>query len=195
MADRVNRRRFIERAAAIGGAIGLSCARAAEPTMVEPQRLRPIGEAKGIHPGRVVWVHDPQATNWNGPGDGHWYEPEHTSQDRVDGMMSRAVCEVTGQPTVGKAWGRLFRHLNGQRGKGDSAYRPGEKIAIKPNWVGMIWREGAADAKTYTLIKRQDYMNTGPQMIIALLRQLVGTVGVLPSDITICDTLAYLVHE
>ena len=66
--------------------------------------------ASAIHPGRVVWVHDPQATNWNGPGDGHWYEPEHTRQDRVDGMMPRAVCEVTGRSTVDKAWGRLFRH-------------------------------------------------------------------------------------
>ena len=59
----------------------------------------------------------------------------------------------------------------------------------------MIWREGAVDPETYRLIKRQDYMNTAPQMIIALLRQLVGMVGVRPNDITVCDTLAYLVHE
>lgn len=195
MGKRVSRRQFIEQAAVIGGAIGLSRARAGEATMVAPQRLRPIGEAKGIHPGRVVWVHDPQATNWTGPGDGRWYEPEHTRQDRVDGMMARAVCKVTGQPTVAEAWDRLFRHLNSQRGKGESAYQPGEKIVIKPNWVGMIWREGAVDPETYTLIKRQDYMNTAPQMIIALLRQLVETVGIPPSQITICDTLAYLVHE
>ena len=38
-------------------------------------------------------------------------------------------------------------------------------------------------------------MNTAPQMIIALLRQLVGAVGVKQADITVCDTLAYLVHE
>jgi hypothetical protein len=30
----------------------------------------PIGEAKGCNPGRVVWVHDPNATDWIGPGSG-----------------------------------------------------------------------------------------------------------------------------
>jgi hypothetical protein len=192
----LNRRGFVKRAAAIGGAVGLSSLLGAESIAaeIEPDRLKPIGEAKGIHPGRVVWVHDPQATDWKGPGDGHLYEANHTKPDRVNEMMARAVGEVTGQPTVAGGWDKLFRHLNQARGKGDAGYRPGEKIVIKPNWVGMIWREGAVNPATYTLIKRQDYMNTSPQMIIALLGQLVG-LGVEPSDITVCDTLAYLVSE
>lgn len=195
MSETINRRWFLGQAAAIGGAMGLTSIRAGEPIPSEPHRSQPIGQARGIHPGRVVWVHDPQATNWEGPGDGHWYEPEHTRQDRVDGMMSRAICELTGQSTVRDAWNGLFRHLNQQRGRGEAGYKTGEKIAIKPNWVGMIWREGSVDPETYRLIKRQDYMNTGPQMILALLRQLVETVGVRQADITVCDTLAYLVHE
>ena len=102
----------------------------------------------------------------------------------------------SGRPRhAAKAWDKLFRHFNRVRGKGDVGYRPGEKIVIKPNWVGMIWREGAVDPETYTLVKRQDYMNTAPQMIIALLRQLVGVAGVNEADISVCDTLAYLVHE
>ena len=60
----------------------------------------------------------------------------------------------------------------------------------------MIYTEGVVNPDTYTLLaKRQDYMNTGPQMIIALIRQLVGVAGVKETDITVCDTLAYLVHE
>ncbi len=160
-----------------------------------PVPLKPIGDAKGLHPGRVVWVHDPQVLQWKGPGDGHWYQGDHLRQDRVDAMMARAVCELTGERTVAKAWDKLFRYLNKSRGKGDAGYKPGEKLVIKPNWVGMIWREGAVDPETYTLIKRQDYMNTSPQMVVALLRQLVGTVGMKPSDITVSDTLAYLVNE
>jgi hypothetical protein len=58
----------------------------------------------------------------------------------------------------------------------------------------MIWREGAVDPASYTLIQRQDYMNTAPQMIIALVRQL-ESVSVRASDITVCDSLAYLVNE
>ena len=167
----------------------------ADPAADEPERLKPIGEPKGIHPGRVVWVHDAQVLEWNGPGDGHWYQDNHTKQDRADAMMSRAVLDLTGETTVAKAWDQLFRHLNQTRGKGAVGYKPGEKIVIKPNWVGMIWREGAVNPDTYTLKKREDYMNTSPQMIIALLRQLVSVVGVQEADISVCDTLAYLVNE
>lgn len=167
----------------------------AEPAGSPPEGLKPIGQPKGIHPGRVVRVHDAQVLDWKGPGDGHWYEGGHTRQDRADGMMARAVCELTGEPTVSRAWDKLFRHLNQARGKGDAGYKPGEKILIKPNWVGMIWREGAVDAETYTLAKRQDYMNTSPQMILALLKQLTGAVGARQANITVSDTLAYLVNE
>ena len=59
----------------------------------------------------------------------------------------------------------------------------------------MIWREGHVNPSTYTFVDRHDYMNTSPQMVIAVLKQLVGVIGVSQSDITVCDTLAYLVHE
>lgn len=174
-------------------ALNLTCG--AAPAAAEPEPLKPIGEAKGIHPGRVVWVHDPQVLEWKGPGDGHWYQDNHTKQARADEMMGRAIRELTGEPTVARAWDQLFRSHNQARGKGAVGYKPGEKLLIKPNWVGLIWREGAVNPDTYTLAKRQDYMNTSPQLIIALLRQLVGVVGVNPADLCVCDTLAYLVNE
>ena len=195
MNKEITRRRFIEQAAAMGSAAGLGRVLGAEPVAKEPESLQPIGEPQGIHPGRVVWVHDPQVTDWKGPGDGHWYDAGRTRQDRVDAMMSRAVTDLTGEATLARAWEQLFRHLNRARGKGDRGYARGEKILIKPNWVGMIWREGAVDQQSYTLVRRQDYMNTSPQMIIALLRQLVGALGIREADISICDTLACLVHE
>lgn len=155
----------------------------------------PVGEAKGIHPGRVVWIHDPQVLDWQGPGDGHWYQENHTHQDRANAMMSRAVCELTGETTVAKAWDKLFRHFNQAHGKGDTGYKPGEKVFIKPNWVGLIWRGDAVDPETYSLKRQQDYMNTSPQLIVALLSQLVNDAGVKPSDITVSDTLSYLANE
>ncbi len=195
MTHELTRRRFIEHAAAIGGAVGLGRLWAGEPAASEPQPLKPIGEARGVHPGRVVWVHDPEVTDWEGPGDGHWYQDNHTKQNRADQMVARAVCDLAGDGTPRNAWDKLFRHFNRVRGKGDVGYRPGEKVVIKPNWVGMIWREGAVDPETYKLVKRHDYMNTAPQMIVALLRQLVGVAGVAEADISVCDTLAYLVNE
>jgi uncharacterized protein (DUF362 family) len=158
-------------------------------------RLAPIGEAKGIHPGRVVWVHDPDVADWKGPGDGHWWEGNRTKQDRVDAMMSRAIRELTGEATDAKAWDKLFRHLNQTRGKGNVGYKPGEKVVIKPNFVGMIYREGRVNPDTYALTSRPDYMNTSPQMLLALFRQLTQVVGAKEADLTLCDTLAYLVNE
>lgn len=174
-----------------GAASGLV---AAVTTAEDREPLKLIGEARGIHPGRVVWAHDPEVTDWKGPEDGHWWENNRLKQERVDAMMGRAVCELTGETSVAKGWDRLFRHLNQKRGKADTGYKPGEKIMIKPNWVGMIYREGHVNLETCMFIRRHDYMNTSPQMIIALLKQLVS-VGVKPSDITVGDTLACLVNE
>jgi hypothetical protein len=161
---------------------------------LERAQPKPLGAAKGIHPGRVVWVHDPEVTDWKGPGDGHWWEPKRVKQGRVDAMMARAVCDLTGEATVPKAWAKLFRHLNRARGKGDVGYSAGEKVTIKPNWVGMIYRDGHVNHDTYAFNNGQDYMNTGPQMIMALVSQLAA-VGVAARDITISDTLACLVKD
>ncbi|MFO7904595.1 MAG: twin-arginine translocation signal domain-containing protein [Pirellulaceae bacterium] len=68
MRKKVNRRRFIEHAAAIGGAVGLPGVGASESVASEPEPLKPVGDPKGIHPGRVVWARDPQVTDWQGPG-------------------------------------------------------------------------------------------------------------------------------
>jgi hypothetical protein len=159
------------------------------------ERLAPVGEGKGIHPGRVVWVYDPKATDWQGPGGGHWWEPSHTNQKEVDRMLSRALRELTGEATDARAWDALFRHLNGTAGKGEKGYKPGEKVAIKVNLVGMIRTSEAVNPETYALERDQDYMNTSPQMMLALLRQLVKVVGVKETDISIGDTLAYFANE
>jgi len=108
--------------------------------------------------------------------------------------VARTVCELTGEATVAGAWSRLFRHLNRARGKGDVNYKAGEQVTIKPNWVGMIFSEGHVNLDTYAFISRQDYMNTAPQIILAVISHL-ASVGVAPRDITVCDTLACLVHE
>ncbi len=156
---------------------------------------QPVGVAQGINPGRVVWVHDPDATDWKGPGDGHWWEANHTSQAAVGQMVSRAIQDLTGEGSNAAAWDKLFKYINKKRGKGDVGYKPGEKVVIKVNFVGFIWRGGGVNPDNYNLESQRDYMNTSPQMILALLRQLVETVGVKQSDISLCDSLAYFANE
>ena len=111
-------------------------AKAAEP---QPANS-PVGIAKGIHPGRVVWVHDPNATDWLGPleGDGYWWQSEHTDQEVIDTMVHNAICALAGKSNIANAWDALFRYFNIQKGKGDVGYQAGEKIMIKVNFVYMI---------------------------------------------------------
>ena len=188
----LSRRAFLRQS--LAGAGGLAVCLPAVTSGLDQARPKPMGVAKGIHPGRVVWVHDSEVTDWKGPDDGHWWEAKRVKRERVDAMLARAVCDLTGETTVAKAWSRLFRHLNRSRGKGDVDYSAGEQIAIKPNWVGMIFHEGHVNLDTCSFIRRHDYMNTAPQMILALVSQL-ASVGVQPQKITVCDTLACLVHE
>jgi len=173
----------------------------------EPTSNAPIGIAKGIHPGRVVWVHDPDATDWDGPGNGYWWESSHTNQAVVDQMMGRAIRTLSdevypaplakGGVNSAAAWDKLFKHFNKTHGKGNVGYKSGEKIVIKVNFVGCIriWnRRKVTKVEDYDL-RSSDYMNTSPQMIIALLRQLVDEVSVSQADITVGDTLCYFPNE
>jgi hypothetical protein len=149
----------------------------------------PLGVAKGIHPGRVVWVYDPNATDWDGfNAPEHWWENNHTDLAVVEKMMSQAVRGVAGCNDDAAAWDAIFRYFNNSRGKGDVGYQPGEKIAVKINLTTCNAAGSGASAVTYE--KSPGVANTidnSPQMLLALLDQLVGTVGVDQNDITIGD--------
>lgn len=170
-------------------------AKAAAPQPVNS----PVGIAKGIHPGRVVWVHDPNATDWAGPfmGDGYWWQSEHTDQNVVDTMVHNAICGLTGESKIENAWDALFRYYNIENGKGDVGYQAGEKIMIKVNFVYMIAVWGT---ESYNFIGREpgDYANhalCAPQIIHTLLEHLVDIVGVTESDITIGDPICLWCNE
>jgi hypothetical protein len=112
-------------------------------------------------------------------------------------MMGRSIQALSDEKNSAAAWDKLFKHFNKTHGKGNVGYKPGEKIVIKINFVGCIriWnRRPVTKIEDYDL-GSLDYMNTSPQMIIALLRQLVNEVGVKQEDITVGDTLCYFPNE
>ncbi len=156
-----------------------------------PKPHGPLGEAQGIHPGRVVWVHAPEATDWAGPASSeYWWQTNHTDLAVVEEMVSKAVRAVAGADTDAAAWEALFKSFNEQRGKTKREYRTGEKLAIKINLTACNARGEAVDPTTYE--KKREVMNTidnSPQMLLALLRQLVYVAGVAPADITVGDPL------
>jgi hypothetical protein len=156
----------------------------AEPSPVHG----PLGVGKGIHPGRVVWVHAPEATDWSGYTSATpWWLSEHTDLSVAEEMTSEAVRSLAGETTDGAAWEALFRHFNAERGRGRVSYADGEKIVIKINLTACNARSDQADANYDKLSGIRNRIDNSPQMLVALLRQLVYVVGVAPGDISVGD--------
>jgi hypothetical protein len=152
-----------------------------------------IGTGKGIHPGRVVWVHAPEATTWDGfSSPEHWWQTNHTDGVVVEKMFSQGLRGLTGQGTNATAWDALFHHFNETHGRGYTGYTDGEKIAIKLNLVSCI-----SGTDTNTHIKAAANLNRidpAPQLIRALLRQLIDTVGVAQTNIFLGDPTSIVPH-
>ncbi|MDZ7345548.1 MAG: DUF362 domain-containing protein [candidate division KSB1 bacterium] len=156
----------------------------------------PIGEAKGIFPGRVVWVWDPDATNENCTNsankDDGWFMPKNNNQEVIDRMLSQAIRGLTGAATDSEAWDKIFRYNNRLQGKGDVGYQEGEIIYIKINATSS-W-DGNFDPKNLAIKKNNNYgiAETNPHLVLALLRQLVRVAGVNQQDIYIGDPLKHV---
>jgi hypothetical protein len=147
---------------------------------------KPIGEAKGIHPGRVVWVHNPKVATWDGVTDhmrvikstGEWWDDEYCNQDISTEMVSSAVKSLAGDRSEKKSWELIFKHFNDTHGFGNNGYKPGEKIAIKVNF-----NNDRSNSQPWTPGRGMP----SPQLLQAFLRQLVQNAGVPGEDITVFD--------
>lgn len=153
----------------------------------------PIGLAKGVNPGRVAWIHDADAANWTG-SDGvtyqpYWHQDVSTDPDVVAEMMSKALRSLTGKTSDQAAWDAIFKNFNQEMGRGYVGYTPGEKIAIKVNFVLMLASGGTTGDKALSCY---DQIDNAPQLTIALLRQLIDNAGVAPGDISIGDPQNYM---
>lgn len=144
---------------------------------------QPIGVARGIYPGRVVWIHEPAVARWNGDAaSGGWYEDKFTDPVLAARMLSRSLRLLTGAPTDQAAWDALFRHFNRVHGRGDTGYQPGQIVAIKLNMNCSPTHEPNPSHGLY---------NT-PQVTLALLRQLVQQAGVRQEDIVVYDASRFM---
>ena len=167
----------------------------AKPAAAAPSPHAPLGTAKGIYPGRVVLVHDPKATSWAGYSDGYWWQSNHTDQATVDAMLSVAIRTIGGRESDQAAWDAIFRHFNSTHGRGDVGYSPSEKILIKCNNVGQIGHSGWVNPTTYDQTAEQNVISVAPQMMLAVLRQLINKAGVPQANISIGDTVCYFVNH
>jgi hypothetical protein len=138
----------------------------------------PVGTARGIFPGRVVWMWDPAATKWNGTSN-YWWSDANTNQVVVDSMVSKSLRGLTGKSTDVAAWDTLFRYFNEKHGKGSIGYQAGEKIAIKLSLVQSVNASSDCGNSNFST----------PQLVLTLLRQLVHKAGVPDNNITFYDIM------
>jgi uncharacterized protein (DUF362 family) len=145
----------------------------------------PMGDAKGVIPGRVAWVHNPDATNemYAPFVNNYWMDDQNTNREAVDKMVSNALQTMTGTDSDENAWHEIFRYHNLHHGKGDVGYTKGEKIVIKVNLNSNRSKYGSGK---YVRSYPQN-IDTSPQVILAMLDQLVNKAGAEQEDISVGD--------
>jgi hypothetical protein len=155
------------------------------PVLTPPEGVNsPMGVAKGMFPGRVAWLQDFNATSWNGE-TGNWWDDNNTNQQVVEKMLSATLQGFTGTKSDNSAWEKLFIYQNQQNGKGRKGYSAGEKIVVKLNMN--------ATGKPEAEWKDQGYPS--PQMVYALISQLIEVAGVHGEDIILTDPSRFIGHE
>ena len=158
---------------------------------------QPMGKGQGIHPGRVVWIHNPDATNENctNTKDDPFYSSQNTDQAVVDDMVSQSVLKVTGEANVSDAWDAIFKYFNNKKGRGARTFQAGEKIFIKINQGTASWLSNPT-----TLERNFDgwaagyapVTETSPEAILSILKELVDVKGINQADIYVGDPIAHV---
>ena len=141
---------------------------------------QPIGVARGIFPGRVVMARYPEAAQWPGHWDkeeDQWFLDKYTDAAKCGEMISTVLRRLTGTKNDKRAWQRIFQYYNEQRrGMAKRGYQQGERVAIKVNLNNSKARQ-----------EHSNMSDSTPQVILAMVRQLVNQAGVAPEDILIYD--------
>jgi uncharacterized protein (DUF362 family) len=140
---------------------------------------QPVGSARGIFPGRVVWIHDPAVASWDGT-TGNWWDENVTSQTETGRMLKESLTSLTGTSTEKDSWSALFRYFNTNHDKAGQDYQSGEKIAIKINVNNTYSHQNSPE------------INATPQLVLALLTSLVNEAGVLQGNITVFDASRFI---
>jgi hypothetical protein len=155
--------------------------------------------------GRVVWVWNPKATNEkcvSSFATQDWfYKPENTDQNVVRTMFRDGITKLSGKKSVSESWDVLFRYHNKKKLLKDIGYKKGEKIFIKINQGTSRWlltqddkNKGYYNPTTLAPgdMRRASSMGpteTGPYIILEILKELVNEAGVNQSDIAIGDPM------
>jgi len=166
---------------------------------------QPMGKGLGVNPGRVVWIWNPEATNENCIScfnTQNWYfKPENTNEKVVGSMVRNAINKLTGKTKLTESWDILIHTQNIRKSNKNAGYTKGEKIFIKINQGTARWVLNDEDKNNGYYLPKTLKPNeerrrislgateTGPYVILELLRELVNELGVSQSDIAVGDPM------
>jgi hypothetical protein len=166
---------------------------------------QPIGKGAGVNPGRVIWIWNPDATNekctTNFDTQDWYWKPENTNGKVVTNMFRSGLVRLSGKENVVKSWDVLFRFFNNKKHQINKGYTKGEKVFIKINQGTSRWLLNQEDKdKGYyyptTLVAGEERRKgsfgpteTGPYLVLEILRELVNEVGVNQADIAVGDPM------
>ncbi len=165
---------------------------------------QPMGMGNGVHPGRVVWIWNPKATNAECINIYELYKPENTNQGVVNRMVVDGVLKLGGNTNLNKSWDAIFRSFNYKKSMTDKSYTAGEKIFIKINQgtangkLRRIARDGDFDVpKRYSESQKAKEGKIGtcetyPSVALEILRELVYVVGIDQKNISIGDPISHI---
>jgi hypothetical protein len=161
---------------------------------------QPLGQPVGIFPGRVVWVWDKSAARTEcsntvkDDGPDFWFQDKNTDQARVTRMISTGIQRLTGKSSDSESWDAIFRFYNKKNGKGDAGYKQGEKIFLKLNFTSAFSMHPGTMGRNYES-QYAAVSETSPQMVTAVLRQLVHRAGVPQNAIFVGDPQRNIFQE
>ncbi len=166
----------------------------------------PMGIGQGVFPGRVVWAHNPDATDENcdnTPGNAFW---DYHNNDTlvIRNMVEQSLVKLTGSTDYPSVWDSIFFHHNRKKHNESRGYQDDEQIFIKINqgtakWIlnneeqanGFTWPNSGTIQPSW----RQKHFaatETGPFVVLNILRQLVHEAGVPQENISIGDPMAHI---
>ena len=142
----------------------------------------PLGEARGIFPGRVVWGHDNNIASWDGK-TGFWWEDRFNNQAETDKLLSQTLFNLTNTNSEKQSWDALFHFFNHTNKNINAGYKAGQKVAIKINQNNTDSHESSNE------------INANPQLILSLLKSLVNEAGVAQENITVADPSRFVTNN
>jgi len=78
---------------------------------------KPFGDPKGIFPGRVVWVWNPDATNEKFERNSldnyeFFWQLDKSNPAVISKMFQDGILKLTGEDNIAKSWDAIFKHFN-----------------------------------------------------------------------------------